>query len=72
MNTDARWPSLDEARARVLEIQTELYPKLPGGTYVRMLFITGDGNTLKGLTVRNTGPQQGTSGRSSTSMSRPT
>jgi hypothetical protein len=25
VNTDARWPSLDEARARVLEIQTKLH-----------------------------------------------
>ncbi len=25
MNTDALWPSLDEARSRVLEIQTKLH-----------------------------------------------
>ncbi len=25
MNTDAPWPSLDEARSRVLEIQTKLH-----------------------------------------------
>ncbi len=45
-----------------IEINTELYSKLPYG-YMRCLFIDGDGNTLRGLTIRNTGPaDKGSSG----------
>lgn len=44
-----------------LEIETELYPKLPRG-YTRCLFISGNQNTFDGLTIRNTGPNQGSNG----------
>ena len=39
-----------------IEINTELYSKLPYG-YMRCVFIDGDGNTIKGLTIKNTGPE---------------
>ncbi|MCW0482394.1 hypothetical protein [Gaoshiqia sediminis] len=39
-----------------IEIDTELYSQLPYG-YMRCIFIDGDGNTLKGLTIKNTGPE---------------
>ncbi len=39
-----------------IEIDTELYSQLPYG-YMRCVFIDGDGNTLKGLTIKNTGPE---------------
>lgn len=45
----------------VLEIDTALYRKLPRG-YVRCLFVRGDDNVLAGLTVTNTGPNQGSNG----------
>jgi hypothetical protein len=45
-----------------IEIDTELYGKLPYG-YMRCIFIDGDGNTIHGLTIRNTGPEdKGSSG----------
>jgi hypothetical protein len=50
-----------EMRDVVLEIETELYPKLPRG-YVRCLFIPGNKNRIDGLTIRNTGPNQGSNG----------
>ncbi len=37
------------------EISTELYKILPYG-YTRCVFIEGNGNTIKGLTIKNTGP----------------
>ncbi|MCR4030664.1 MULTISPECIES: hypothetical protein [Flavobacterium] len=37
------------------EINTELYKILPYG-YTRCIFIDGNGNTIKGLTIKNTGP----------------
>jgi len=37
-----------------IEINTELYKLLPYG-YTRCIFIDGNGNTLKGLTIKNTG-----------------
>lgn len=37
-----------------IEINTELYSELPYG-YTRCVFIDGDENTLKGLTIKNTG-----------------
>lgn len=37
-----------------IEINTELYKKLPYG-YTRCIFIDGNDNTIKGLTVKNTG-----------------
>src|SRR4051794_15459703 len=45
----------------VLEIDTTLYPKLPHG-YTRCLFVPGKNNVIDGLTVRNTGPNQGSGG----------
>lgn len=45
----------------VLEIDTDLYRRLPGG-YVRCVFVSGDNNTFDGLTIRNTGPNQGSGG----------
>lgn len=45
----------------VVEIDTALYRKLPGG-YVRCLIVRGAGNTLSGLTIRNTGDNQGSGG----------
>ena len=50
-----------ELRDVVLEIDTELYPKLPRG-YTRCLFIPGNNNVIDGLTIRNTGPNQGSNG----------
>lgn len=45
-----------------IEIDTGLYGKLSYG-YMRCIFIDGDNNTLRGLTIRNTGPaDQGSSG----------
>jgi hypothetical protein len=46
----------------VLEIDTTLYPKLPGQTYIRCLIIAGSGNRFDGLTIRNAGPNQGSNG----------
>lgn len=45
----------------VLEIDTTLYPRLPHG-YTRCLFVPGSNNVIDGLTVRNTGPNQGSHG----------
>lgn len=45
----------------VIEIDTTLYPKLPRG-YTRCFFVSGHGNTFVGLTIRNTGPNQGSHG----------
>lgn len=45
----------------IIEIDTGLYPKLPRG-YVRCVFISGDNNKFQGLTIRNTGPNQGSNG----------
>lgn len=39
-----------------IEIDTDLYSQLPYG-YMRCVFIDGDGNTIKGLTIKNTGPE---------------
>ncbi|MBN2164765.1 MAG: hypothetical protein JW717_00645 [Marinilabiliaceae bacterium] len=39
-----------------IEIDTELYGKLPYG-YMRCIFIDGNGNSLKGLTIKNSGPE---------------
>lgn len=46
----------------VLEIDTTLYKKLPGGRYTRCLFFSGSDNRVDGLTIRNTGPNQGSGG----------
>jgi hypothetical protein len=45
----------------VLHIETELYRKLPRG-YVRCLFVRGNNNVFEGLTIQNTGPNQGSNG----------
>jgi hypothetical protein len=50
-----------EMRDVVLEIETDLYRKLPRG-YTRCLFIPGNKNVIDGLTIRNTGPNQGSNG----------
>lgn len=44
-----------------IEIDTALYKKLPGG-YVRCIIVAGKGNTITGLSIRNTGPNQGSGG----------
>ncbi len=46
----------------VIEIDTTLYKKLPGGGYVRCLIVAGTGNTISGLAIRQTGPNQGSGG----------
>ena len=51
-----------DLRDVTLEIDTTLYPKLPGKSYIRCLIIAGNHNTFDGLTIRNTGPQQGSGG----------
>jgi hypothetical protein len=51
-----------DLRGVVLEIATSLYAKLPQGGYTRCVIVAGDRNTFDGLTIRNTGPQQGSSG----------
>jgi hypothetical protein len=50
-----------DMRDVILEIDTQLYPKLPRG-YVRCLFIPGSNNVIEGLTIRNAGPNQGSGG----------
>lgn len=51
-----------DLRDVVIEIDTTLYAKLPGRSYIRCLIITGNGNHFDGLTIRNTGPQKGSGG----------
>lgn len=50
-----------DLRGVTLEIETELYPQLPTG-YLRCLFISGSNNRFDGLTIRNTGANQGSNG----------
>ena len=50
-----------DLRDVVLEIETDLYAKLPRG-YTRCLFVSGNNNAIDGLTIRNTGPNQGSNG----------
>lgn len=50
-----------DLRDVVIEIDTTLYEKLPHG-YTRCLIIAGNGNHLDGLTIRSTGPNQGSNG----------
>lgn len=50
-----------DASGATIEIDTALYKKLPGG-YVRCLIVAGKGNTLSGLSIRFTGPDQGSGG----------
>lgn len=49
-------------REVVFEIDTNLYAKLPGRSYIRCLIISGSGNHFSGLTIRNAGPQKGSGG----------
>jgi hypothetical protein len=51
-----------DLRGAVIEIDTALYAKLPGKSYIRCLIIAGSGNRFDGLTIRNTGPQRGSGG----------
>lgn len=52
-----------DLRDVVIEIDTALYPKLPGGEYTRCVFISGNNNQFNGLTIRNTGdPDRGSNG----------
>jgi hypothetical protein len=51
-----------DLRDATIEIDTMLYAKLPGKSYIRCLIIAGDGNRFEGLTIRNTGPQKGSGG----------
>lgn len=50
-----------EADGATIEIDTALYKKLPGG-YVRCIIVAGEDNTLRGLSIRNTGTNQGSGG----------
>lgn len=50
-------------RGVTIEIDTALYAKLPQGGYTRCIIVAGSGNTLTGLTIRNTGaPGVGSNG----------
>lgn len=51
-----------DLRGAVIEIDTTLYTKVPQGGYTRCLIIAGKGNHFEGLTIRNSGPQKGSSG----------
>ncbi len=51
-----------DLREVTLEIDTTLYRKVPQGGYTRCIIIAGDGNHFDGLTIRNTGPNQGSGG----------
>jgi hypothetical protein len=46
----------------ILEIDTTLYPRLPQGGYTRCVMVTGGGNHIRGLVIRNTGPNDGSNG----------
>lgn len=45
-----------------IEIDTSLYRKIPQGGYTRCIIISGDGNHIKGLNIRNTGDNRGSGG----------
>ncbi|MEO5712371.1 MAG: right-handed parallel beta-helix repeat-containing protein [Luteolibacter sp.] len=51
-----------DLRDVIIEIDTSLYAKLPQRGYTRCLIVQGSGNTIDGLTLRNTGPNQGSGG----------
>lgn len=51
-----------DAAGAVLEIDTTLYQKVPRGGYTRCLIIAGKGNTIRGLSIRNAGPAEGSNG----------
>ena len=45
-----------DCRDAVIEIDTSLYQLVPQGGYTRCLIIAGAGNTITGLSIRNSGP----------------
>jgi len=45
----------------IFEIDTALYAKMPSG-YLRAILLTGQRNTVNGLTIRNSGADQGSNG----------
>jgi hypothetical protein len=51
-----------DCRDAVIEIDTSLYKLLPQGGYTRCLIVAGSGNTITGLSIRNTGPNEGSNG----------
>ena len=51
-----------DCRDAVIEIDTSLYKLLPQHGYTRCLIIAGSGNTISGLSLRSTGPNQGSNG----------
>ncbi len=52
-----------DCRDAVIEIDTSLYKLVPQGGYTRCLIVAGSGNTITGLSIRNTGPaDQGSNG----------
>ncbi len=51
-----------ECAGAIIEIDTSLYKLLPQGGYTRCLIVSGSGNTITGLSIRNTGPNQGSGG----------
>lgn len=51
-----------DLRGVTLEIDTSLYRKIPQGGYTRCLIVNGKGNSLTGLTIRNTGENRGSGG----------
>ncbi|WP_438479686.1 hypothetical protein [Oleiharenicola lentus] len=51
-----------DLRGVTIEIDTSLYRLLPQRGYTRSVIIDGSRNKLEGLTIRNTGPQQGSGG----------
>lgn len=51
-----------DCRDAVIEIDTSLYKLVPQGGYTRCLIIAGSGNTILGLSIRNSGPPNHGSG----------
>lgn len=51
-----------DLRNVIIEIDTSLYAKLPQRGYTRCLIVQGGGNSIDGLTLRNSGPNQGSGG----------
>jgi len=51
-----------DCRDAVIEIDTSLYQLVPQGGYTRCLIVAGSDNTIVGLSIRNTGPNQGSGG----------
>ena len=49
------------AEGAVIEIDTALYKKLPGG-YTRCIIVQGSGNTITGLSIRQVGENRGSGG----------